>query len=140
MHGPIIVKFPNNISKWQMGFNSAFKGLNSHNMTNKCIYDVLFAHRIISITVAFVMRVAYKIAKNPKKLLKCVSATFDGTKNVNIHCKTKWFTYAFRQFLFCILNFPINYPDDDGNSDRNVLVREQYVLNTFYICSFVGLV
>jgi uncharacterized membrane protein len=27
MHGPIDVKFPNNISKWQMGFNSAFKGL-----------------------------------------------------------------------------------------------------------------
>jgi hypothetical protein len=28
MHGPINVKSPNNISKWQMGFNSAFKGLN----------------------------------------------------------------------------------------------------------------
>jgi hypothetical protein len=27
MHGPINVKFLNNISKWQMGFNSAFKGL-----------------------------------------------------------------------------------------------------------------
>jgi hypothetical protein len=27
MHGPINVKSPNNISKWQMGFNSAFKGL-----------------------------------------------------------------------------------------------------------------
>jgi hypothetical protein len=27
MHGPINVKFPNNISKWHMGFNSAFKGL-----------------------------------------------------------------------------------------------------------------
>jgi hypothetical protein len=27
MHGPINVKFPNNISKWQMGFNLAFKGL-----------------------------------------------------------------------------------------------------------------
>jgi hypothetical protein len=27
MHGPIKVKSPNNISKWQMGFNSAFKGL-----------------------------------------------------------------------------------------------------------------
>jgi hypothetical protein len=26
MHGPINVKSPNNISKWQMGFNSAFKG------------------------------------------------------------------------------------------------------------------
>jgi hypothetical protein len=30
MHGPINVKSPNNISKWQMGFNSAFKGLNNH--------------------------------------------------------------------------------------------------------------
>jgi hypothetical protein len=27
MHGPINVKSPNNISKWQMGFDSAFKGL-----------------------------------------------------------------------------------------------------------------
>jgi len=27
MHGPINVKTPNNISEWQMGFNSAFKGL-----------------------------------------------------------------------------------------------------------------
>ena len=27
MHVPINVKSPNNASKWQMGFNSAFKGL-----------------------------------------------------------------------------------------------------------------
>jgi hypothetical protein len=27
MHGPINVKSPNNTSKWQMGFISAFKGL-----------------------------------------------------------------------------------------------------------------
>jgi hypothetical protein len=27
MHGPINVKYPNNTSKWLMGFNSAFKGL-----------------------------------------------------------------------------------------------------------------
>jgi hypothetical protein len=27
MHLPINVKSPNNISKWQMGFNSEFKGL-----------------------------------------------------------------------------------------------------------------
>jgi hypothetical protein len=27
MHGPINVKSPNNTSTWQMGFNSAFKGL-----------------------------------------------------------------------------------------------------------------
>jgi hypothetical protein len=30
MHGPINVKSPNNISKWQMGFNSEFKGLNKY--------------------------------------------------------------------------------------------------------------
>jgi hypothetical protein len=29
MHGPINVKSPNNTSKWQMGFNSAFKELTS---------------------------------------------------------------------------------------------------------------
>jgi len=28
MHVPINIKSPNNISEWQMGFNSAFKGLN----------------------------------------------------------------------------------------------------------------
>ena len=27
MHGPINVKSPNNINKWQMGFNLAFKEL-----------------------------------------------------------------------------------------------------------------
>jgi hypothetical protein len=27
MYGPINVKSPNNICKWQMGLNSAFKGL-----------------------------------------------------------------------------------------------------------------
>jgi hypothetical protein len=32
MHGPINVKSPNNISKWQMEFNSAFKGLNSKSL------------------------------------------------------------------------------------------------------------
>jgi hypothetical protein len=33
MHLPINVKSPNNISKWQVGFNSAFKGL-----TMLCLY------------------------------------------------------------------------------------------------------
>jgi hypothetical protein len=35
MHVAINVKSPNNISKWQMGFNSAFKGL-MHKIVN-CI-------------------------------------------------------------------------------------------------------
>jgi hypothetical protein len=38
MHGPMSVKSPNNISKWQMGFNSAFKGFNcqSSKFTFRC--------------------------------------------------------------------------------------------------------
>jgi hypothetical protein len=35
MHGPINVKSPNNISEWQMGFNSAFKGLNCYSVTEE---------------------------------------------------------------------------------------------------------
>jgi hypothetical protein len=31
MYGPINVKSPNDINKWQMGFNSAFRGLTLHN-------------------------------------------------------------------------------------------------------------
>jgi hypothetical protein len=34
MHVPINVKSPNNIIKWQMGFNSAFKGLSTHSSPN----------------------------------------------------------------------------------------------------------
>jgi hypothetical protein len=34
MHVPINVKSPNNISKWLMGFNLAFKGLSG--VTNLC--------------------------------------------------------------------------------------------------------
>jgi hypothetical protein len=30
MHGPINIKSPNNTSKWQMGFNSEFKGLTDY--------------------------------------------------------------------------------------------------------------
>jgi hypothetical protein len=38
MHVPINVKSPNNISKWQMGFNSAFKGLKVKQVTMLAIH------------------------------------------------------------------------------------------------------
>jgi hypothetical protein len=43
MHEPIKFKSPNNISKWQMGFNSAFKGLMQGLMTtiNLGKFDIL---------------------------------------------------------------------------------------------------
>jgi hypothetical protein len=34
MHLPINLKYPNNISKWQMEFNSAFKGLTATNKSS----------------------------------------------------------------------------------------------------------
>jgi len=58
MHGPINVKSPNNISEWQMGFNSAFIRVNtiictqtdvlndidsaqiSYNVTVKCLSPI----------------------------------------------------------------------------------------------------
>jgi hypothetical protein len=40
MHVLINVKSPNNISKWQMGFNSAFKGLSNNVVYIGLIQDV----------------------------------------------------------------------------------------------------
>jgi hypothetical protein len=39
MHLPINVKSPNNISKWQMGFNSAFKRLIAMAGITRILYD-----------------------------------------------------------------------------------------------------
>jgi hypothetical protein len=35
MYGPINVKSPNDTNKWQMGFNSAFKGLKKEKRISK---------------------------------------------------------------------------------------------------------
>jgi hypothetical protein len=49
MHVPINVKSPNNISKWQMGFNSAFK---------KCLYIFVYE------TVLIIRRTERDMIKN----------------------------------------------------------------------------
>jgi hypothetical protein len=49
MHVPINVKSPNNISEWQMGFNSAFKGLNNLVSVLK-IPQLLEGHSIIYVS------------------------------------------------------------------------------------------
>jgi hypothetical protein len=38
MHGPMNGKSPNNTSKWQMEFNSAFKGLTWKSVLCKTVY------------------------------------------------------------------------------------------------------
>jgi hypothetical protein len=42
MHVLINVKSPNNISKWQMGFNSAFKGLILL-LYRECCFNLFFS-------------------------------------------------------------------------------------------------
>ena len=50
MHGPINVKSPNNTSKWQMGFNSAFKGLNTELNPICHLLALLGAHHILHVS------------------------------------------------------------------------------------------
>jgi hypothetical protein len=57
MHGPINVKSPNNTSKWQMGFNSAFKGL-IHINISQIFVRVSFKCTVISLFGAFCTDVA----------------------------------------------------------------------------------
>jgi hypothetical protein len=44
MHVPIKVKSPNNISQWQMGFNSAFKGLTEQPKNYSKVEKILEEH------------------------------------------------------------------------------------------------
>ena len=55
MHVPTNVKSPNNTSKWQMGFNSAFKGLIRHEqnmMIMIMIVIIIFMACVIFLSVA----------------------------------------------------------------------------------------
>jgi hypothetical protein len=47
MHLPINVKFPNKIRKLQMGFNSAFKGLNLF-VASYCVLESSYTYTVIS--------------------------------------------------------------------------------------------
>jgi hypothetical protein len=48
MHGSMNVKFPNNTNKWQMEFNSAFKGLNQNQIY---IYIYIYIYMYICMYV-----------------------------------------------------------------------------------------
>jgi hypothetical protein len=50
MHGPIKIRSPDNTSKWQMGFNSAFKGLNAELNPICHLLVLLGAHHILHIS------------------------------------------------------------------------------------------
>jgi hypothetical protein len=56
MHGSMNVKFPNNTSKWQMEFNSAFKGLNIELNAICHLLALLGAHHFIHVSKKRVKR------------------------------------------------------------------------------------
>jgi hypothetical protein len=60
MHAPINVKSPNNTSKWQMEFNSAFKGLKKAVIVNWLIVEV---HWWASINEGFVGAIRQEFLK-----------------------------------------------------------------------------
>jgi hypothetical protein len=64
MHGPMNVKSPNNTSKWQMGFNSAFKGL-KHLVANTayCMFLTLQLLSVCKVKVKFTLELATKAQK-----------------------------------------------------------------------------
>jgi hypothetical protein len=51
MHGPINVKSPNNISEWQMGLNSAFKGLKVLRVVQQVSNPEILEHFIAAVFV-----------------------------------------------------------------------------------------
>jgi hypothetical protein len=60
MHGPINVKSPNNTSKWQMGFNLAFKGL----ILTCWLYSSILPEVVLNVVANDVRNVCYKLQSN----------------------------------------------------------------------------
>jgi hypothetical protein len=76
MHGPINVKSSNNTSKWQMGFNSAFKGLN--NMKFQKPAQLLFSGK--EPELVFPNFFFLEDGQNYKKKKDCVSESYTISK------------------------------------------------------------
>ena len=53
-------------------------------------------------------------------------------------CSSESFTFALKQFVWFSCNLE-NYSDDDCDSSWNMSVMNN-VINTFHMCSFVGLI
>ena len=67
MHVPINVKSPNNISEWQMGFNSAFKGLRNFHFLD---HDKIRKHDFTKMKAIQVTHLLFGRLINKLELLK----------------------------------------------------------------------
>jgi hypothetical protein len=75
MHVPINVKSPNNTSKWQMGLNSAFKGLN----TSSEIIEFYRCHFI-----RFSVKKLNLLLHTPQRLMEKVAALLSQKRPYNL--------------------------------------------------------
>jgi len=126
MQGPINVKSPNNISEWQMGFNSAFKGLIQQTQNWKSKMDGDTRHSVFpphSSHCQKLQRFRYRM---------CPWNRHTALKTVNILYRTevwtwyslyhsqdcpslwKWQTPVIRHLVPCI---PHNHKHSDSQSD-----------------------
>jgi hypothetical protein len=82
MHVLINVKSPNNISKWQMGFNSAFKGLRF----NYCVRKIPVLYHINSIHVDqwFYLRSISKLSYHKHTRPVAVAADISSTAYITV--------------------------------------------------------
>jgi hypothetical protein len=65
MHGPINFKSPNNTIKWQMGFNSAFKGL----MLDRLFYTISLTSLFVSDRIFWhMLEIIQQLSRNQENL------------------------------------------------------------------------
>jgi hypothetical protein len=74
MHGPINVESPNNINKWQMGFNSAFKGLNTTSLVARVERQLEDLESLVVDKLLFAARIFLSSSKGQER-----ECTYKGT-------------------------------------------------------------
>jgi hypothetical protein len=84
MHGPINVKSPNNISKWQMGFNSAFKGLIYYNNISSAFFSRTYRADAQLDCLKNNFKFALKLTIKGSYMFRCVKHHPQGAQNLSL--------------------------------------------------------
>jgi flagellar biosynthesis protein FliQ len=111
MHGPINVKTPNNTSKWQMGFNSAFKGLTNKLLLlrlQRCAPAQLNDGQWCGVycsNVLSILHTAHRLLLLPSVLTQLLLASFNAVFFFQPQNETLWFVA--RIVYMCIIQLII---------------------------------
>jgi hypothetical protein len=115
MHVLINVKSPNNISKWQMGFNSAFKGLivdrSDYPMTS--VRRPQASHNLLSRFVCW------------RRSGKNLNVTHAVTSSI-MWVLFRFYTLDYQKIYFCHCVISLSYLEDHGGSADSAGVNVEY--------------